>query len=176
MCYYARTDYVCGDWRWGNLKLRCPREHRIGEACGLKLVHHESVVSMDETCRICQEIAVKNRRLQREKDNIERWTREGGKLAASIDKAHVEVNILENKIERLNGRRPAITTRQNWEIRGGPIGSRASGGEVLSGNSHIRTPNGNPNPGGYVSGQSRGYYSSSLSPTDTDGSWPRRSG
>ncbi|KAI1623697.1 hypothetical protein EDD37DRAFT_632216 [Exophiala viscosa] len=48
MCYYARVDYRCGDWKWGNMKQRCPRQHRMGETCGAKLLDHESLVNVNE--------------------------------------------------------------------------------------------------------------------------------
>jgi hypothetical protein len=90
MCYYATTDYVCGDWKWGNMKERCPRQHRMGETCGAKLVHHESVTKSDQECKICQEMQIKVRRLRKEQDNIARWRKEGTKFLASIEKAERE--------------------------------------------------------------------------------------
>ena len=109
MCFYARTDFKCGDWRWGNMKQRCPRQPRIGETCGAKLPDTDNLTRVDDLCRVCQEKAVKERRLQREKDNIKRWSQEGNKFQASIERAHREVRLLEDTIADLESRRTSKT-------------------------------------------------------------------
>ena len=131
MCYYATTDYTCGDWKWGNMKERCPRQHRIGETCGAKLVHHESVTKSDQDCKICQEIQVKARRLRKEKDNIARWSKEGSKFSASIEKAQRESASLQNQIQELYAKRPSVAMKMNGQARGlsvvqPPVTSRPS--------------------------------------------------
>jgi hypothetical protein len=118
MCYYATTDYKCGDWKWGNMKERCPRQHRMGETCGAKLVHHESVTKSDQVCKICQEIQVKERRLRKELDNIHRWEKEGNKFSASIDKARRESAALREQIDELESRRPSEVMKVNGQARG----------------------------------------------------------
>ncbi|EXJ89237.1 hypothetical protein A1O3_02303 [Capronia epimyces CBS 606.96] len=116
MCYFARTDYRCGDWRWGNMKVRCPRQPRIGETCGAKLVDTENVTRIDDDCRICQEIIIKQRRLQRERDNIRRWSLEGDRFRASIERAEREAKQLEETIEELRRRRVSvIMSPQTWQ-------------------------------------------------------------
>jgi len=118
MCYYATTDYVCGDWKWGNMKERCPRQHRMGETCGAKLVHHESVTKSDQECKICQEMQIKVRRLRKEQDNIARWRKEGTKFLASIEKAERESGALREQIEEMYSRRPAIAMKMPGQARG----------------------------------------------------------
>lgn len=90
------------------MKQRCPRQHRIGETCGAKLLDHDSLVRVDGDCKTCQEIAVKQRRLQRERDNAERWEREGNKFRASIEKAHRESKQLEEAIADLQRKRTSV--------------------------------------------------------------------
>lgn len=97
------------------MKLRCPRQHRMGETCGAKLVHHESVTRCDEPCRTCQDIDTKKRRLQRERANIERWRREGDRFAASIAKAEREARELERTIQEMNQRRPVVMMKMNGQ-------------------------------------------------------------
>lgn len=131
MCYYATTDYTCGDWKWGNMKERCPRQHRMGETCGAKLVHHESVTKSGQDCKICQEIQVKVRRLRKEQDNIARWRKEGTKFSASIEKAERESAALREQIQEMSSRRPSIATKMNGQAKGlgvvqPPAASKAS--------------------------------------------------
>ena len=178
MCYFARTNFKCGDWRWGNMKLQCPREHRRGEQCGLRFLHDENLLELDEDCKICQEIAVKKRKLQRENANIERWTREGSKLMASIHKARIEVEILQSKIANLEDQRPSVIAKNNWSRRGGAMATRTPGGEPSSANSYMGSPSSSSNRSlsGYVRDQSRSSYSPSNSTAGTERSWPSRSG
>lgn len=62
MCFYARINFNCGDWKWGNMKQRCSRQPRIGETCNTKLVDTENLTIVDEDCGKCQKKAVGNRR------------------------------------------------------------------------------------------------------------------
>ena len=89
---------------------RCPRQHRIGETCGAKLVHHESVTKSSSMCKVCEEIHTKQRRLAKTHDNIHRWGKEPEKFSASLEKARREGNELEDKIKELHLRRSSIAT------------------------------------------------------------------
>jgi len=158
MCYYATTDYKCGDWKWGNMKLRCPRQHRMGETCGAKLVHHESVTKTNEDCRLCQEIKVKQRRLQKELDNISRWSKEGNRFSASIEKAQREAKQLEDTIRDLYNRRPSVMMKHNGQARGLGPGSAIPASAPASVNTYQAAPGyTDQHPGGYGSGQPGGY-------------------
>lgn len=108
MCYFAQTIFACGDWKWGNMMERCPRQHRIGETCGAKLVHPDHLSNASEACRICQEIGVKQRRVQKNNENIARWTPQGNQFAALLERARAENAQTKAKIEELNSRRPSI--------------------------------------------------------------------
>lgn len=108
MCFYARRDFKCGDWRWGNMMERCPRQHRIGETCGAKLVHDDYREPVDEKCRICQDIEVKKRKLSKTQDNILRWRSQKGSFAALLEKAETEEDELCRKIELLNAQRESV--------------------------------------------------------------------
>lgn len=105
MCYYAQTTYTCGDWKWGNMTERCPRQPRIGETCGAKLVAEEQVVRKNEECKVCQEIGVKQRKIQKLRDNIYRWNAEGSSFQASLEKAKREAIELAQKVKSLESRR-----------------------------------------------------------------------
>lgn len=100
------------------MKERCPRQHRMGETCGAKLVHHESVTKSDQVCKLCQEIQVKKRRLRKESDNIHRWEKEGNKFSASIEKAQRESDVLREQIDDLESRRPSEVMRVHGQARG----------------------------------------------------------
>ena len=150
MCYYARTDYRCGDWKWGNMKVRCARQPRIGETCGAKLVDTENVMRIGDDCKLCQEIKVKQRRLQKERDNIKRWSREGARFSGLIDKAQRDARELEETIAEMIGRRPSIAASNNYVARGGPVSASLSGS--LSADPYSTTTYGNPTYGGYSNG------------------------
>ena len=109
MCFFARTDYRCGDFKWGNMKHRCPREHRIGEHCGAKLVDAENQRYEDDDCKFCQDIETKKRRLRKEQDNIRRWQSDSrNSFRASIEKATRESQNLVDQINELTQRRPSV--------------------------------------------------------------------
>lgn len=108
MCYYARTDYRCGDFKWGNMKLRCERQPRMGEVCGAKLADTHNLSFVDDDCRVCQDIETKKRRLRKEQDNIARWRGDRrNNFGASIEKATRESQILVEQIRELEQRRPS---------------------------------------------------------------------
>ena len=117
MCYYARTDYRCGDFKWGNMKLRCERQPRIGETCGAKLADTSNLSYVNEDCRICQDIQTKTRRLRKEQDNIARWRNDNRtNFRASIEKATRESQQLAEQIHELNSRRPAVRIPQRGKF------------------------------------------------------------
>ena len=107
--YYERIDYRCGDFKWGNMKLRCERQPRMGETCGAKLADTENLQRRDQDCRICEDIQTKTRRYKKELDNVARWKsdRRGG-FQASIEKATKESDNLRDQIRDLNSRRPSV--------------------------------------------------------------------
>lgn len=90
------------------MKQRCPRQHRMGETCGAKLADPDNIQFIDDTCRICKEIRIKERRLQKECDNITRWRREGDRFRASIEKAERESRQLEEAIAELQDKRAVV--------------------------------------------------------------------
>jgi hypothetical protein len=115
MCYFERTDYACGDWKWGNMKQQCPREWRTGETCGAKLSDDRYMNRSSEYCKICQDILVKRRRIKKEEDNLARWRREPGKFKASIEKSENERATLIRIVNYLDRTRP----RAIFSLRGG---------------------------------------------------------
>ena len=108
MCYFERTDFACGDHKWGNMKMQCAREWRTGETCGARLFHDNFVNKSPNICRICADIQVKLRRMKKEEENLARWKREAHRFGASIEKAESERETLRTQINELNGRRTSI--------------------------------------------------------------------
>jgi hypothetical protein len=116
MCFYTRTDFACGDWKWGNMKEQCPREHRTGETCGARLSHTDSNISSPQICRLCTEIATKRRRLAKAQADLNRYTKER-KLPALAAAKEQEVQDIEKAITRLNAQR---TSSQHLHTRNIP--------------------------------------------------------
>jgi len=85
------------------------------------------VTNAGEECRLCQEISVKQRRLEKEKENINRWSREGTRFSSLIEKAQRDAKELERTIAEMVGRRPSIVARTNYVVRGGPVSASLSG-------------------------------------------------
>jgi hypothetical protein len=100
--------------------------------CGAKLVDTENVTKVDDDCRLCQEIVVKQRRLQKEKDNITRWSREGRKFAASIEKAQGEARSLEETIRDMGSRRPSVVVQNNWVARRETVAAPITAPRIIS--------------------------------------------
>jgi len=102
------------------MKQRCPRQPRIGETCGAKLPDTDNLTFVNDLCKICHEKAVKERRLQREKDNIRRWSLEGNRFLASIERANREVRQLGETIADLESRRTSKTFNKSadWQDPG----------------------------------------------------------
>lgn len=106
MCYFERVDYACGDWKWGNMKQQCQREHRTGETCGAKLSSDEYLARSNSYCKICEDILVKKRRIKKEEENLSRWMREPHRFRASIEKSESERAALMRLVADLDQKRP----------------------------------------------------------------------
>ena len=113
MCFYERIDYACGDWKWGNMKERCPRQPRLGETCGAKLAAIESVTRTEQECRVCKELGTKRRRLQKELDRISRWSKPDTEFPSSLAKARRAASALEEAIQDITHKRVSVMMRVN---------------------------------------------------------------
>ncbi|EDN09935.1 conserved hypothetical protein [Histoplasma mississippiense (nom. inval.)] len=91
--------FSCGDWAWGSFAARCNHEYRMGETCGMKLVH--STENIQTQCKLCEKIDTKCRRRNTEIERLARWQREGGTLKASMEKSSAEIRALEEEIRQL---------------------------------------------------------------------------
>ncbi|KAL1898475.1 hypothetical protein Sste5346_003378 [Sporothrix stenoceras] len=98
MCYFEQTRWACGYWKWGNFRQQCPKEYRTGETCGLKLVY--ATVYRNETCKLCDQIEKKNRRLEKLQRDVERWQHEGNR-PATIEKTQNDINEIAERVNRL---------------------------------------------------------------------------
>ena len=96
MCFYDQLRFSCGDFKWSHFRKHCTREHRIGETCGTKLVYANCDV--DSKCRYCEKIETKIRRSSAERDRVARWSREGCRFVASIERAKDNIKSLEEEI------------------------------------------------------------------------------
>ncbi|OAX81836.1 hypothetical protein ACJ72_03813 [Emergomyces africanus] len=99
MCFYNQKKYSCGDWAWSTFATRCNHEYRMGETCGMKLVHNTEYVQAQ--CKLCEKIDIKCRRRVTELERLARWQREGGTLKASMEKASTQIRELEQEIRQL---------------------------------------------------------------------------
>ena len=108
MCFYARTDYACGDWKWGNLVAQCVREHRTGESCAAKLSDPFSLARDPGFCTICRTILAKRRRIEREDNNLARWKQDPRRLRATIEKSEAEKKELIEKVRDLESKRSSV--------------------------------------------------------------------
>jgi hypothetical protein len=95
MCFYDQTRFRCGDAKWGNFRAHCTKEYRTGETCGMKLVNVTTDVR--DLCKICDKISIKQRKIEKEVENIRRWRKEGNRKA-SIRKSEEDIAILEDEI------------------------------------------------------------------------------
>jgi hypothetical protein len=123
MCFYSVIDYTCGDWKWGNMRERCPKQHRMGEHCdSIRLPHHETSVRMDQPCSTCKALAVKHRRLDKSRETLQWRKRNGPKdFQHSIAKAQQEIEDLLDDIAELEARRPTAKLAKSR----GSCGSRS---------------------------------------------------
>jgi hypothetical protein len=116
MCFYNQKRFSCGDWRWSSFTHRCNYEYRTGETCGMKLVNMAE--NENSKCRLCKKIETKFRRRSAEMDRLERWSREGTTLVASIDRSHNLIVQLDKEIcllqrEREDRRRDCTRARKS---------------------------------------------------------------
>lgn len=102
MCYYDQYRMACGDGKWGNFRQHCSREYRTGETCGTKMVN--ATIQMQDICKICAKIDTKKGRIQKERERIRRWTKEGNRRA-SIESAEDSIAILEREVYDLEYQR-----------------------------------------------------------------------
>lgn len=71
----------------------------MGETCGMKLVM--STLPVGQKCKLCEKIDTKMRRRGAEVDRIGRWSREGSKFRASIEKSTEIIRSLDGEIYEL---------------------------------------------------------------------------
>ena len=100
MCWYDNYKYACHDWKWGNHKERCDKQHRMGETCGLRLIH--TTIVLPEKCATCIKIERKQRRLSRCMSNLKRWRKQRTQRKASIEVAGQEAAVLIRVIGSLD--------------------------------------------------------------------------
>lgn len=117
MCFYTRTDFACGDWKWGNMKERCPRQHRVGESCGAKLSHIDSNIESPQICKTCTEITTKQRRLRKANVDLARYTTERDLPALAAAKKR-EIRDIEQALRELNERRPSMKHMRAHDLGG----------------------------------------------------------
>jgi hypothetical protein len=98
MCFFEMTRFDCGDWKWGNFKVHCNREYRIGETCGMKLVH--STYDCKQKCSRCDRVDTKLRRRAKIAERITRWQAEG-RCPASVEKGMEEIAIIDKELQAL---------------------------------------------------------------------------
>jgi hypothetical protein len=98
MCYFEQTRWDCGYWKWGNFRQQCTKEYRTGETCGLKLIYNTTLQSGQ--CRMCDQIAKKQRRVRKMVADIDRWRREGGR-SATIEKTEQDIQEIQEQIASL---------------------------------------------------------------------------
>ncbi|KAL2133840.1 hypothetical protein VTI74DRAFT_1563 [Chaetomium olivicolor] len=98
MCYFEQTRWACSYWKWGNFREQCNKEYRTGETCGLKLVYHTYM--MPTVCKVCEQIAKKQRRLLKMDEDIKRWTREGNRRA-TVEKTLQDAAAVRAQIDEL---------------------------------------------------------------------------
>lgn len=105
MCFYDQYIYSsCGDWKWANFRAHCPREHRTGETCGMKLVHSTSYTP--GKCRFCDKIDIKLRKRAFEVERVDRWRKDQRNCrTASMQKSEEVIRELEAQIDELVGKR-----------------------------------------------------------------------
>lgn len=109
MCYYDVLVFTCGDYRWDKFRGRCPREHRMGETCGTKMLY--SQIASASKCKFCQKIDVKLRKRQFELNRYNRWVQEGSKLRASMELSLQTIAELDAEIQRLTAQRQPFRPR-----------------------------------------------------------------
>jgi hypothetical protein len=98
MCFFEMTRFECSDWKWGNFKVQCNREYRVGETCGMKLVYW--TYECKQKCSRCKKVDAKLRRRQNIAKRIVRW-RDEGRCPASIKKGLEGITIIDRELQAL---------------------------------------------------------------------------
>jgi hypothetical protein len=113
MCYYERFDFSCGDHKWGNMKLRCELEYRMGETCGMAPKPLDGYIyRQQEQCRFCKDMGPKKRRIEKAESDIKRWQQDDPwKWRANIEKAQNDVALLQRQLVELNNKRTSVLRR-----------------------------------------------------------------
>jgi hypothetical protein len=113
MCYYERYDFSCGDHKWGNMKLRCELEYRMGETCGMAPRPLDGYIyRLQEQCRYCRDMEPKRRRIEKAESDIRRWQQDDArKWRANIEKAQDDLEILQRQLVELNNKRTSVSRR-----------------------------------------------------------------
>ena len=120
MCFYTVMDYACGDWKWGNLRERCPRQPKMGESCGTKLMHHETSERLNKSCSTCIALETKHRRLPKIEEKL-RWRQDNGpqEFQYSIAKSKKEIRDLLEEIAELEAKRPSVKLAMSRKVSQG---------------------------------------------------------
>ncbi|KAF2503262.1 HET-domain-containing protein [Lophium mytilinum] len=115
MCFYEQLRFACGDWKWGHFRQHCNREHRMGETCGIKMIHHTT--QRPSKCKVCEKLDRKLRKIGTELDRIRRWNREG-RNPASIERSRDTIQELDHEYENIN---VEISSRWGWSGMNGQL-------------------------------------------------------
>lgn len=98
MCYFDRTYWTCGLHRWGKFRQQCPKEYRLGETCGIKLVYDRTYKGTQ--CKLCDQIEKKQQRLRKMEQNIDQWRKEGNRRA-TIEKTEHDMAQTQDAIQKI---------------------------------------------------------------------------
>jgi hypothetical protein len=111
MCFYEQFRFTCGDFKWGSFRLHCNKEYRMGETCGMKLVH--STMMQPTKCKYCEKADTKLRKREAEAERVRRWQEEGTN-PASIEKSMDTIRQLDHEIlaiySEISSRRMALAS------------------------------------------------------------------
>jgi CRISPR/Cas system-associated endonuclease Cas1 len=115
------------------MRERCPRPQQIGEVCGTKLVHAETSSRIDKSCKICEAIETKQRRLRKAQELIA-WRRKNGedRFQNSIARAKEEVADMLNEIRGLESKRESAKSSRLAAGKLAAAGARSSSGRFVS--------------------------------------------
>jgi hypothetical protein len=95
MCFYEQYRFTCGDFKWGNFRQHCNKEYRMGETCGMKLVHDTTM--QPTKCKYCEKADTKLRKREAEAERVRRW-QQAGTNPASIEKSMDTIKQLDTEI------------------------------------------------------------------------------
>jgi DNA repair exonuclease SbcCD ATPase subunit len=113
MCYYERFDYSCGDHKWGTMKSQCELQYRAGETCGFAQKSLDGFIHrLPDQCQKCKAMQPKKRRIEKAESYIKRWQQEDAqKWRANIESAQVDLESLQDQLEKLNSQRTSVSGR-----------------------------------------------------------------